>query len=298
MSITVEQLRALISVARSGNFSRAADLLGQTPSYISRKISALEQQLDTLLFARTTRKLSLTEEGKEVLGKALEAMSIIDDIGDNTLYRDRKPQGKLKVDAASPFLQHCIIPFISTYQQAYPRVEIELSSFDRIVDLVENQIDVAFRIGELSDSSMHYKFIGRSKLQILASPTYLLTHGEPDSPEALSQHKCLGFSQPMNLNEWPVKVGKKAGLHITPTLMASSGTALRELALEGAGIACLAGFMTGDDIKSGRLVPLLRSHTIERYQAINAVFYRDYRSSMKLNSFIDFISQSLADRLD
>ena len=298
MNITVEQLRALISVAQSGSFSRAAELLGQTPSYISRKVSGLEQQLGIRLFARTTRKLSLTDEGKEVLGKALEAMSIIDDIGDNALHGHREPQGKLKVDAASPFLQHCIIPYIAGYQQACPRVELELSSFDRIVDLVENQIDIAFRIGELSDSSLHYKFIGRSRLQILASPAYLEKYGEPESPEALNLHKCLGFSQPLNLNEWPVKVGKKAGLPITPALTASSGTALRQLALQGVGVVCLAGFMTCDDIRSGRLVPLLSNHTIERYQVINAVFYRDYQSSMKLKSFIDIISQSLADRLN
>ena len=298
MNISVEQLRALITVAQSGSFTRAAELLGQTPSYISRKVSGLEQQLGIRLFARTTRQLHLTEEGKEVLAKALEAVSIIDDIGDNAFHGHREARGKLKVDAASPFLQHCIIPYVAGYQQACPKVEIELSSFDRIVDLVENQIDIAFRIGELSDSSLHYKFIGRSRLQILASPGYLEKYGEPKSPDALKRHKCLGFSQPMKLNEWPVKDGKKAGLTITPALTASSGTALRQLALQGVGMVCLAGFMTCDDISSGRLVPLLRNHTIDRYQVINAVFYRDYQSSMKLKSFIDFISQSLADRLD
>ncbi|CAA0122174.1 HTH-type transcriptional regulator DmlR [Halioglobus japonicus] len=298
MTIAVDQLRALITVAQSGSFSRAAELLGQTPSYVSRKVSGLEQQLSIRLFTRTTRKLSLTPEGSEVLGKALEAMRIIDDIGDNALHGHREPQGKLKVDAASPFLQQCIIPNIAGYQQAYPKVEIELTSFDRVVDLVENQIDIAFRIGELRDSSLHYKLIGRSKLQILASPTYLEKYGKPETPEALNLHKCLGFSQPLSLNKWPVKVGNKAGLAITPVLTASSGSALRQLALEGVGIVCLAGFMTYDDIMSGRLVPLLSDHILEHYQVINAVFYRDYQSSMKLNSFIDFISQNIAGRLD
>ncbi|MBR9913163.1 MAG: LysR family transcriptional regulator [Gammaproteobacteria bacterium] len=299
MSVAVDQLRALITVAQSGSFSRAAELLGQTPSYVSRKVSGLEQQLGIRLFTRTTRKLSLTPEGSEVLGKALEAMRIIDDIGDNALSGQREPQGKLKVDAASPFLQQCIIPNIAGYQQAYPKVEIELTSFDRVVDLVENQIDIAFRIGELRDSSLHYKLIGRSRLQILASPAYLEKYGKPETPEALNQHKCLGFSQPLSLNKWPVKVAaNKDGLVITPALTASSGSALRQLALGGVGVVCLAGFMTYDDIISGRLVPLLGDHVLERYQVINAVFYRDYQSSMKLNSFIDFISQSIAGRLD
>ena len=100
------------------------------------------------------------------------------------------------------------------------------------------------------------------------------------------------------MNKWPVKVGNKDGLAITPVLTASSGSALRQLVLEGVGIVCLAGFMTYEDIISGRLVPLLSDHILERYQMINAVFYRDYQSSMKLKSFIDFISQFLADRLN
>jgi len=298
MKITIDQLRALTTVAQSGSFSRAAELLGQTPSYVSRKISGLEQQLNIRLITRTTRKLSLTLDGKEVVEKALEVMKIIDDIGDSAIHGHHEPQGKLKVDAASPFLQQCIIPNIEGYQEAYPKVEIELSSFDRVVDLVENQIDIAFRIGKLRDSSLHYKPIGRSKLQILANPAYIEKYGEPETPEALGLHKCLGFSQPLSLNKWPVKTENKDGLVITPVLTASSGSALRKLALQGVGIVCLAGFMTHDDIRSGQLVPLLGDYTLERYQVINAVFYRDYQSSMKLNSFINFISQAISDRLD
>lgn len=298
MNITVDQLRSLIMVAQSGSFSRAAELLGQTPSYVSRKVSGLEQQLDIRLFTRTTRKLSLTPEGSEVLGKALDAMKIIDDIGDSVLQGFQEPHGKLKIDAATPFLQQCIIPNIRGYQLAHPKVEIELSSFDRVVNLIENQIDIAFRIGELQDSSLHYKFIGRSKLQILASPIYLEKFGEPKTPEDINLHKCLGFSHPLSLNKWPVKVGNKDELTITPLLTASSGSDLRQLALQGVGIVCLAGFMTYDDIKSGDLVPLLGEYTLENYQVINAVFYRDYQSSIKRNSFIDFISKIIADRLD
>ncbi len=298
MNISFEQLRALVAVADCGSFSRAAELLGQTPSYVSRKVSGLEQRLDIRLFTRTTRRLSLTQEGREVLNKAQQAMKIIDEIEDNVLRKHHGPQGKLKIDAASPFLEHCITPYIGNYLKTNPRVEVELSSFDRVINLVENQIDIAFRIGELRDSSLHYRPIGRSRLRILASPGYIENNGEPESPEELARHQCLGFSQPFSLNKWPIKQGTKDKLLIKPRLTASSGAALRQLALQDVGIVCLAGFMTYDDIRLGRLVPLLSNCTNECYQSINAVFYQDYQSSLKVTSFIEFISQAIAKRLD
>jgi DNA-binding transcriptional LysR family regulator len=298
MSITLDQLQALVTVEHCGSFSRAADLLKQSPSYISRKISRLEQQLGIRLFTRTTRKLSLTEEGYEVLIQAQHAMRIIDNIEDNVLRKHHGPQGKLKIDAASPFLEQCIIPYITDYQQTYPKVDIELSGFNRVVDLIENQIDIAFRIGELRDSSLHYKFIGRSKLRILASPSYIEKYGEPSCPKSLDQHRCLGFSQPLHLNLWPLDTGDKSGFLISSTLKASSGSAIRQLALQGAGIACLAGFMTRDDVRSGLLVPVLGNHLLDSYQPINAVFYRGYNSSMKVKSFVEFIRQAMKNNLD
>ncbi|MGL1958300.1 MAG: LysR family transcriptional regulator [Colwellia sp.] len=297
MNITIEQLRVLVSVNASGSFSRTAELLGQTPSAISRKISQLEKQLNIKLFTRTTRRISLTDEGRIITEKAHEALSVINDIQDNAALSHNIPQGKLKIDAPTPFLEHCIIPYLEGFMAKYPRIEIELASFDTQIDLIEKQVDIAFRIGQLRDSSLHYRPIGHSKLRILASPNYIERYGEPKTPSELSQHRCLGFSQPVNLNNWPLKHKEGKSFTLKPHLLFSSGSLLRQAAIGGMGIACLADFMTNRDVNEGGLIQVLSDATLERYQPINAVFYKPYQSSLKIKCFIDFISSSISSRL-
>ena len=297
MNITIEQLRVLVTVNTCGSFSKTAELLGQTPSAISRKISQLEKQLNLKLFTRTTRRISLTDEGRIITEKAQQALSVINDIQDSAALNSATPQGKLKVDAPTPFLEHCIIPYLDGFMAKYPKVEIELASFDKQIDLIEEQVDIAFRIGPLKDSSLHYRPIGRSKLRILASPSYLKKYREPKKTSELSQHRCIGFSQPISLNNWPLKYEEQKAFEFKPHLLFSSGSLIRQAAISGMGIVCLADFMTDKDVIKGDLVQVLSDATIESYQAINAVFYKPYQSSLKIKCFIDFISGSIKEQL-
>ena len=297
MNITIEQLRVLVSVNASGSFSKAAELLGQTPSAVSRKISQLEKQLKLKLFTRTTRRISLTYEGIVITDKAQQALTVINEIQDNAALNHATPQGKLKIDAPTPFLEHCIIPYLDGFIAKYPKVEIELASFDKQIDLIEEQIDIAFRIGPLKDSSLHFQPIGHSKLRILASPAYIEKYGYPKTPNGLHQHRCIGFSQPINLNNWPLKYDEEKVFEFKPHLLFSSGSLIRQAAISGMGIVCLAGFMTDKDLSKGNLVQLLSDSTVESYQPINAVFYKPYQSSLKIKCFIDFISDSIKEQL-
>ncbi len=297
MNITIEQLRVLVSINASGSFSKAAELLGQTPSAISRKISQLEKQLNLKLFTRTTRRISLTDEGIIITEKAQQALNVINDIQDNAVLNHVTPQGKLKVDAPTPFLEHCIIPYLDGFVTKYPDVGIELASFDRQIDLIEEQVDIAFRIGKLKDSSLHYRPIGHSKLRILASPAYIKKYGTPNTPSELNQHRCIGFSQPISLNNWPLKYEEEKVSEFKPNLLFSSGSLIRQAAISDMGIACLAGFMTDKDLSKGNLIQILSDATIESYQPINAVFYKPYQSSLKIKCFIDYISNSIKKHL-
>lgn len=291
MNITIEQLKVLVSVNASGSFSKAAELLGQTPSAVSRKISQLEKQLNLKLFTRTTRRISLTDEGRVITTKAQQVLSVINDIQDNAALNHAIPQGKLKIDAPTPFLEHCVIPYLAGFMKKYPKIEIELASFDNQIDLIEKQVDVAFRIGELKDSTLHYRAIGRSKLRILTSPAYIKEYGEPKVTSELSLHRCIGFSQPITLNNWPLQDEEKA-FDLKPQLLFSSGSLIRQAALEGMGIVCLADFMTSKDIDESKLVQVLEHSTIDSYQPINAVFYKPYQSSLKIKCFIDYIANA------
>jgi len=293
MNITIEQLRVLVSVEASGSFTKAAELLGQTPSAISRKISQLETQLNVQLFIRTTRRINLTDEGKFITEKAQQALNVINDIQDNAAWPHAIPQGKIKVDAPTPFLEHCIIPHLAEFMSTYPKIEIELASFDMQISLIEKQVDVAFRIGEMKDSTLHYRRIGQSQLRILASPSYIEKYGLPTTTIDLNEHICIGFSQPVSLNNWPLKHDNEKDHTVKPELTMSSGSLIRQAALAGMGIVCLADFMTAQDVIDGNLLPILVESTIETYQPINAVFYEPYQSSLKLKCFIDFIAESL-----
>lgn len=297
MNITIEQLKVLVSVNTSGSFTKTAELLGQTPSAISRKISQLETQLNVQLFIRTTRRISLTDEGLIITEKAQQALSVINDIEDNAAWSHATPQGKIKVDAPTPFLEHCIIPYLDDFMSQYPKIEIELASFDKQINLIEKQVDVAFRIGQMKDSRLHYRPIGHSQLRILASPDYINKYGSPIIPRELKQHRCIGFSQPITLNNWPLEEGNEKIFAIKPHLTMSSGSLIRQAALAGMGIACLADFMTAQDLIEGNLLQILDESTIESYQPINAVFYKPYQGSLKLKCFIDFIIGSLSKQL-
>ena len=263
MNITIEQLKVLVSVNTSGSFTKTAELLGQTPSAISRKISQLEAQLNVQLFIRTTRRISLTDEGRIITEKAQQALTVINDIQDNAALRYTTPQGKIKLDAPTPFLEHCIIPYLDEFMSTYPKIEIELASFEKQIDLIEKQVDVAFRIGHMKDSSLHYRPIGHSQLRILASPSYIKMHGLPTAVSELKQHTCIGFSQPITLNNWPLIEGNDNVFTIKPQLSMSSGSLIRQAALRGMGIVCLADFMTKQDLIEGNLIQILDQSTIE-----------------------------------
>lgn len=290
MKITLEELLAFTSVVDSGSITSAAEQLGQTTSGISRALSRLEKKLDTTLMRRTTRRLELTEEGQSFLGHARDIISSVENAEEQMALRRLIPAGKLRVNAAAPFMEHVIVPLVAGFRQSYPQIELELNTDNLIIDLLEKRTDIAIRIGTLRDSTIHARLLGASRLRILASPDYLERYGTPNSVEALRDHCLLGFSQPESLNLWPLRNPQAQHFAITPTLSASSGETLRQLALRGEGIVQLADFMTRDDQRSGRLVQLLEQDTLDVRQPINAVYYRNTQLAARITCFLDYVS--------
>jgi len=208
--------------------------------------------------------------------------------------RRQTPAGRLRVNAAAPFVLHAVVPLIKGFRERYPNIELELHSSDQIIDLIEQRTDVAIRIGPLRDSTLHARSLGSSCLRVLASPAYLAAHGVPDSVQALYQHSLLGFTQPETLNQWPLRHEHGDSFSILPSLHASSGETLRQLALEGAGIVCLADFMTHLDRGRGDLVQILAEHTVEVRQPIHAVYYRNTALTSRITCFLDYLSSELS----
>lgn len=293
MKTTLDELQAFVAVVDAGSITAASELLGLTISATSRTLGRLEEKLQTTLLRRTTRRLELTEEGAAFLQHARAILASVDQAEEQMASRRLRPAGRLRVDAATPFMLHVLVPLVAGFRERYPEVELELNSNEGIVDLIEKRTDVAFRIGTLKDSTLHARPVGSSHIRVLASPGYLERHGMPTEPADLARHALLGFTRPESLNDWPLRDAAGDVLRIRPTIAASSGETLRHLALAGQGIVCLSDFMTRGDRDEGRLIPLLPTQTLDVRQSINAVYYRNTALAARITCFVDHVVETL-----
>lgn len=291
MKTRSDDLEILLAVVDSGGFSAAAELLDIQVARVSRAVSKVESQVGVSILNRTTRRIELTEEGRQFVEAIRIGLLQIQQAEEEIITRGELPRGRLRVDAASPFVFHQLVPLIQPFKQTYPDIELELTSNEGFVDLLEKKTDLAIRIGNLTDSTLHARPLGKSLLYIVASPDYLSRRGFPNRSSDLIHHDLLGFSTPKTLNDWPLN----GFTRFTPTLTSSNGETLRQLALTGNGIACLSGFMVKKDIAEGRLIPLLESEKITNTgrEQINAVYYKSSTVAKRISAFIDFIQPKL-----
>lgn len=296
--LDIGALIAFVTVTETGSFSTAAQQLGQTPSGVSRTVSRLEKQLGMTLMHRTTRRLDLTAEGAWLLERARRVLAEMADTEAQAAARRGHPAGLVRVNAATPALDHLVAPLVSDFLDEYPQVSLELTSGETIVDLIEEKVDVAIRIGILPDSSLNARLLGRSRVRVLAAPGYLERHGRPATPADLARHRLLGFTAPASLNTWPLRDGSQEGVLAKPQVTASSGETLRHLALGGAGIASLSDFLTGADVAGGRLVPLLEEAALPWTQPVWAVFYKQGALAPRVAALVEFLARRLADVLE
>ncbi|MCY1269563.1 HTH-type transcriptional regulator DmlR [compost metagenome] len=293
MKTTLDELQVFAAVVDSGSISAAAEHLAQTASGVSRALSRLEDKLEVTLLRRTTRRLELTEEGAAFLAQARRILASVEEAEEQMRVRRQRPAGRLRVNTASPFMLHAIVPLVGEFRARYPEIELELHSNDQIIDLLEQRTDVAIRIGALPDSSLHARPLCQSRRRVLASPAYLARHGTPPSVEALAGHSLIGFTQPDSLNDWPLRHALGQHWRIVPSLKASSGDTVRALALAGEGLVCLSDFMTDADRAAGRLVEVLAEQRVESLQPIHAVYYRNTALASRIACFLDFLGERM-----
>lgn len=296
--LDIEPLIAFAAVIDAGSFSAAAARLGQTPSGVSRTIARLEKQLGMTLIHRTTRRLDLTEEGAWLLGRARSVIAELANTEAEAQARRSQPSGLVRVNAATPALDHLLAPLVPEFLDAYPLVQLELASGETVVDLIEERADLAIRIGALPDSTLNARRLGSSRVRVLAAPSYLERHGVPATVEELARHRLLGFTEPASLNTWPLSHAGGEGWTTRPQVTASSGETVRHLALAGSGIASLSDFLTRGDIAAGRLVPVLEEHALPWSQPVWAVFYKQGGLAPRVAALVEFLARRLADVLE
>jgi DNA-binding transcriptional LysR family regulator len=255
-------IAAFVAAVKSGSFTAAATSLGLTRSAVGKSIVRLEAQLGVRLLNRTTRKLSLTDEGAVVYDRWRQILEELEDVDATMALRRSQPTGTLKLMTPPSFGQRHIMPVINAYLKQWPDLRAELWFTDRSVDLVEEGFDLAIRIGApKEDSVILTRTIAWQQFMVCASPDYLASHGVPQAPQDLAGHDTIVYLNAERPRPWRLQTPEGPWLYEGPGRMTlDSSEAMRESALAGFGLAHLANYIVGDDLREGRLVEVLRAY--------------------------------------
>ena len=291
MKATSEELVIFVAVVESGSFSRAAVQLGQANSAISRSVKKLEMKLGVSLLNRTTRQLSLTEEGERYFRRVQSILQEMAAAETEIIETRSTPRGLLRIDAATPVVLHFLLPLVKPFRERYPEVSLSLVSSETFINLIERKVDVAIRAGTLTDSSLRARPLFTSYRKMIASPGYIARYGNPTNVNDLKRHVCLGFTEPVSLNTWPIAGSDGQPHEIISGLSPNSGETLKQLCLSGNGIACLSDYMINKELERGDLVEILTDKRLPVEMPFSAVYYSDRAVSTRIRAFIDFLSE-------
>lgn len=286
----VSEMAAFVRVVEANGFSAAAPVLGLTPSAVSKLITRLEARLGVRLLQRTTRALNLTQEGEVFYAAARRIVADIETLENQLAGQSGTPSGTLRVTTSLAFATHQLAPVLSEFLARHPLVQLELLPTDRVVDMVEEGIDVAVRIGRLADTSFMARKIGEDKRLICAAPSYLARHGTPRRPEDLPRHTCIVSRDQAHLNRWSFKVdGRPVEIDVRGRVAVTEGEAQMQLGLQGIGIVRLTRLTVAQAIRDGTLVPLLGDFSADEPVAIHAVYPHRRHLAPKVPAFVNFL---------
>jgi DNA-binding transcriptional LysR family regulator len=289
-------MRLYVAVVDGGSFAAAADKLGMSRAMASKQIQQLEQHLGTRLLNRTTRRLSLTETGREFHQRSTQILDDVAEAEQRAGKMTNQPQGVLRMTIPLSYGQHRLAAIIGGYTQAYPQVQLDISVSDRKVDLVEDGLDLAIRIGAMPQSDLIARKVGGVRSIVCAAPAYLARHGVPQTPADLSRHACLGYTLSDSGAHWrlegPDGPDNPVIVPIDGPIRADNGDLIRLAAIKGAGIVFQPQFIVDDDIAAGTLVRVLAN-----WQSAELGIYVLYPSrkhlSAKVRTFVDFLVAEL-----
>lgn len=290
----VGPMRTFVRVVDAGSFTAVAEQLNTTQPTISRQIAALEDHLGARLLTRTTRALTLTDDGRAFYDHALRALEALGEAENAVGRRRSKPTGQLRIAAPVVFGRLHIVPRLPAFLNRYPDVAIDLIMSDSFTDLAEQGIDLAIRVGEITDPGLIAKRIGQVRRVTVASPAYLKAHGTPRDPSDLQHHNCIVYSRLSTGNRWifegeagPIAVDVKGRFR------ADNSEAVREGVIGGLGIAVIPAFAFTEEISTGKVKLLFGKHEPKRLP-MNAVYPSRRFVPLKVRAMIDYLSHEFA----
>lgn len=281
-------------VVDSASFAAAARHFNMSPAMVSKHVRTLEERLGVRLLNRTTRRVSATEVGQDYYERCLRILSELEDADRAAGDLQAAPRGLLRVTTSVSFGARQLSPLIADYLVAYPDVSIDLSLHDYYVDLLEARIDLAIRLGQLSDSSLIARKLCAVEMVLCASPGYLKANGVPQKPRDLLKHSCLIYTHAAS-RAWTFtdRNGKEEVVRAAGRLSANSGDALLALAVKDAGITLAPDYLVGDDLTAGRLIRLLPDYATQD-TPVYAVYPHSRYLSAKTRTFVDFLASRFA----
>ncbi|MWN31544.1 MULTISPECIES: LysR family transcriptional regulator [unclassified Gilliamella] len=290
-------MEAFVLTVKTGSFASASISLNTSPQMVAKYILFLETQLGLKLLNRTTRSQNLTEFGKQYYERCL---SILGEVKATTMLAQQfldEPSGVLRISAPFTFGNSALVSLISRFLNCYPKISVDIQLSDHYVDLVKDGFDIAFRIGDLSDSSLIARRLNPHQLIFAASPNYLAEYGIPLTPYDLKQHRCLVY-QYANQNSkdyiWPFMInGELINIPISGSFQSNQTSALAIAAIEGLGITMLPEAMLQEPIKQKKLLPVLQSFLPPAKQ-LNMLYTADCQQLPKLKAFIEFVLNAMA----
>lgn len=285
-----------VRTVEQGSFSAAARALSLSPSAVSRQIAALEDHLGVRLLNRSSRRVTLTEEGRTFHERCLRIVAEIDDAQAQMAHMAQHVQGTLRVTATVAFAKAHLLPLFPEFLKSYPELALHLELTDRLVDLAEEGVDVAIRFTEqVEDESLVARRLVHNHRVVVAAPSYLALHGTPRTPEDLLSHNCLRMYAVSSFNDWEfANADGSRVLEVRGNFETNSADAVYHAALAGLGVARLSLYLVRADLEAGRLVRLLPAYTHEKADIL-AVYPHRRNLSPKVRAFVDFLVERLSD---
>ena len=287
--LDLQRLSSFLAVIRAGSFVGAADATGLSKAAVSRHVAELEAQLGVRLLHRTTRRLSLTDDGQRFHARAAEIVASLEELEAETASTGGEAIGRLRINAPLTFGNLHLAPLWPRFLAANPKVSLDITLNDRVVDLVEEGFDLAIRITHRLDLQLVSRRLASSRMVLCASPAYLESHGTPVHPGELAAHAVFAYSYWSTGDDWSFDgPDGTVTVRVAPRIHTNSGDTCREAALQGQGIVMQPDFLVGPDLRAGRLVELMPAYR-SLDLGIHAVYATRKHLPMKTRRVIDYL---------
>lgn len=285
--MNIEHLKLFLRIASTNNISEAGQLFGLSPAVASNHINKLEQNLKVRLLHRTTRQVSLTEEGKAFLPFAEDVVASVNAATASIGTQHNELQGTLRITAPASFGRMHLLPALNDFLVLNPALKIDLKLSDSIIDLVEGGFDIAIRNSDLKDSSFIARKLATDRRVLSASPIYIEKYGEPKTPQDLKQHQCITLK---GLEHWSFKTPKgEVSIKAQGNLSIDNGEAIRDACIQGLGITICSQWIASEYFKQGLLVPVMKDYPLATTTAIWAIYPSARQVAPKIRRFIDYL---------